>query len=166
MKIIDKRETQNKKEKRNETANETITNLTQYELSQEETDLLKADLYFSIQPNKFRKSEIFTTFEKIHRSFSKNLKSEETKSQIKAHLSYLANSYFYNYKPFPRILHQYRVLRNLRKHNNITITKPNEGNGVVNLDRKLYDNTIQKIISDTSKFEKLHEDPNNVFYIS
>ena len=92
MKIIDKRETQNKKEKRNETANETITNLTQYELSQEETDLLKADLYFSIQPNKFRKSEIFTTFEKIHRSFSKNLKSEETKSQIKAHLSYLANS--------------------------------------------------------------------------
>ena len=31
------------------TANETITNLTQYELSQEESDLLKADLYFSIQ---------------------------------------------------------------------------------------------------------------------
>ena len=30
------------------TANETITNLTQYELSQEESDLLKAGLYFSI----------------------------------------------------------------------------------------------------------------------
>ena len=80
------------------TANETITNLTQYELSQEESDLLKAGLYFSIQPDKIRKSEIFTTFEKIHRSFLNNLKSEETKSQIKAHLSYLANSYFYNYK--------------------------------------------------------------------
>ena len=51
------------------TANETITNLTQYELSQEESDLLKAGLYFSIQPDKIRKSEIFTTFEKIHRSF-------------------------------------------------------------------------------------------------
>ena len=91
------------------TANETITNLTQYELSQEESDLLKAGLYFSIQPDKIRKSEIFTTFEKIHRSFINNLKSEETKSQIKAHLSYLANSYFYNYKPSPRILRQYRV---------------------------------------------------------
>ena len=45
------------------TANETITDLTQYELSQEEPNLLKAVLYFS------------------------NLKSEETKSQIKAHLS-------------------------------------------------------------------------------
>ena len=34
------------------TANETITNLTQYELSHEESDLLKAGLYFSIQPDK------------------------------------------------------------------------------------------------------------------
>ena len=33
-------------------ANETITDLTQYELSQKESDLLKAGLYFSIQPDK------------------------------------------------------------------------------------------------------------------
>ena len=58
------------------TSNETITNLTKYELSQEEADLLKAGLYFSIQPDKIRKSEIFTTFEKTHRSFIDNLKSE------------------------------------------------------------------------------------------
>ena len=74
------------------TANETITNLTQYELSQEESDLLKAGLYFSIQPDKILKSEIFTTFEKIHCSFLNNLKYEESKSQLKAHLLYLANS--------------------------------------------------------------------------
>ena len=78
-------------------ANETITNLTQYELSQEESDLLKAGLDFSVQPDKIQKSEIFTTFEKSYRSFISNLKSKETKSQIKGHLSYLANSYFYNY---------------------------------------------------------------------
>ena len=106
----------------------------QHKLSQEESDLLKAGLYFSIQPDKIRKSEIFTTFEKIHRSFLNNLKSEETKSQIKAHLSYLANSYFYNYKPSPRILRQHRVLRNLRKNKDIVITKPDKGNGVVILD--------------------------------
>ena len=68
------------------TSNETFTNLAQYELSQEESDLLKADLYFSIEPDKIRKSEIFTTFKKIHRSFINNLKSEETKNQIKAHI--------------------------------------------------------------------------------
>ena len=32
--------------------------------------------------------------------------------------------------------------------------------GVVILDRKIYDGTIQEIISDTSKFENLNEDPN------
>ena len=112
------------------TANETITNLTQYQLSQEEYDLLETALYFSIQPGKIRKLEIFATFEKIHRSFLNNLKSEETKSQIKTHLSYLANSYFYNYKPSPRILRQHRVLRNLRKNKDIVIKKPDKGNGV------------------------------------
>ena len=101
------------------TANETITNLTQYELSQEESDLLKAHLYFLIQPDEIRKSEIVTTFEKIHRSFLNNLKSKETKHQVKAHLLYLANSHFYNYKTSPRILHQHCVLQNVRKNKDI-----------------------------------------------
>ena len=92
---------------------------------------------------------------KIHHSFLNNLKSEETKSQIKAHL---ANSYFYNYKPSPRILRQHRVLRNLRKNKDIVITKPDKGNGVIILDQKLYNNAIEEIISGTSKFEKLNED--------
>ena len=71
---------------------------------------------------------------------------------------YLANSYFYNYKSSPRILRQYRVLRNLRKNKDIVITKPDKGNGVVILDRKLYNNAIQEMISDIPKFEKLNED--------
>ena len=91
-----------------------FTNLTQYELFQEESDLIKADLYFSIPQDKVRKSEIFTTFEKIDHSFLNNLKSEETKSQLKAHPSHLANSYFYNWKPSPSILRQHRVLKNFR----------------------------------------------------
>ena len=60
------------------TTNKSITKLIQHGLSQEE-----ADLYFSIQPDKIRKSEIFTTFEKSHCSFINNLKSEKTKNQIK-----------------------------------------------------------------------------------
>ena len=142
-------------------ANETITNLTQYKLFQEESDLLKTGLSFSIQPDKIRKSKIFTTFEKIHCSFINNLKFEETKSQIKAHLSYLDHSYFYKYKPSPCILRQHHVFRNLRKNKDIIITKPDKGNGVVILDKKLYDNAIQEIISDTSnlKSSKLNKDP-------
>ena len=37
--------------------------------------------------------------------------------------------------------------------------KSDKGNGVVILDRKLYDNAIQELILDTPKFEKLNEDP-------
>ena len=86
-------------------ANKTITNLLQYELFQEESDLLKASLYFSIQPDKIRKSKIFTTFEKIPRLFLNKRKSNLI----------LGNLFFYNYKSSPRILHQHHVLRNLRK---------------------------------------------------
>ena len=68
---------------------ETVTNLTQYELSQEESDLLKA---------------LLKRLKRINCLFLKNLKSEETKSQIKAHFLYPAN-YFYKYKPSPHILH-------------------------------------------------------------
>ena len=75
------------------------------------------------------------------------------------HLSYLANSYFYSYKPSPRILRQHHVLRNLKKNKDIVITKPDKGNGVIILDQKPYNNAIEEIISDTSKFEKLNEDP-------
>ena len=124
--------------------------------------MLNVGLCFSIQPDKIRKSKIFTTFEKIHRSFINNLKSEETKSQIKAHLSYLANSYFHNCKSSPNIIHQHYVLPHLRKNKDIIITKPDKENGVVILDQNLYDNAIQEIISDTSKFEKF----NYLFYVS
>ena len=141
------------------TANKTFTNLQQYELSQKKSDLLKAGLYFSIQPDKIRKSEIFTNFEKFHRSFINNLKCEETKSQITAHLSYFANSYFYNCKPWPHILRQHCVLQNLRKNKDIKITKPDKGNGVVVLDRNFYNNAIEEIIADTSKFENPSQGP-------
>ena len=84
---------------------------------------------------------VLSTFEKIHLSF-KNLKSEEMKSHIKAHLLYLANYYFYNYTSLLHILRQHHFFQNLSKNKDIIITKPNKGNGVVILDRKLYDNAI------------------------
>ena len=126
-------------------------------------------LLISHKMNNHRKNMIYLkqvhTFQSNQITF-KNLKSslplkrsEETKSQIKAHLLYIANSYFYNWKPSPCILHQHHVLPNLRKNKDTVIRKPDKGNGVVILYRKLYNNAIEETISDTSKFEKLIEDP-------
>ena len=119
---------------------------------------LKQGYTFQSDQIKIGKFEIFTTFQKIHCSFFYNIKSMETKSQIKVHLSHVANFYFYNYKA-PRIVPQHRVLWNYRKNKAIVITKPDKGNGVFILDWKLYSNATEKIISNTSKFEKLTEDP-------
>ena len=55
------------------------------------------------------------------------------------------------------MLCQHCVLRNLRKNKDTVVTKLNKGNGVVILDRKLYNNAIEEIISGSSK--KLNEDP-------
>ena len=49
--------------------------------------------------------------------------------------------------------------KNLSKKKDIIIAKPDKGNAGVILDWKLYDNAIQEIISDTSKFKKLSEHP-------
>ena len=61
------------------------------------------------------------------------------------------------------LLHVYYVniasYKTLEKNKDIAIRKPDKGDGVVILDQKLYSNAIQEIISDTSKFEKLNEDP-------
>ena len=82
--------------------------------------LLNAGLYFSIQPDKIRESESSLPLKRfIVRLFISNLKSAETKSQIKADLSHLAKSYFYNYKPSLCILSQHCVLRNLMKNKDI-----------------------------------------------
>ena len=53
----------------------------------------------------------------------------------------------------------YETSGSLRKNKDIVITEPDSGNGVVILDRKLHNNAIEEIISETSKFEKLNEDP-------
>ena len=57
------------------------------------------------------------------------------------------------------MLRQHRVIRNFRNNKDIAMTKRDKGNGLVILDRKLYNIAIQEIISDTCKFEKLKQDP-------
>ena len=110
------------------TANKDITNLAQYELSQEESDLLKTDLYFSIQPNKIRKSKIFTIFKKVYRSSINKIKSEKTNSQIKAHSGML----LILISTTTNLLQVYYVniasYKTLEKKKEIVLMKTNKGN--------------------------------------
>ena len=116
-------------------------------------------MFFSIAPPYLNKSDIFTSFESIHRFLTQNLKDEINKPQLKAQLSHLANTYFYNYNPSRRTLHQHKVLKKLRNNHDLVICKPDKGNGVVILDKQQYNEAILNLINDPSKFEKLNTDP-------
>ena len=73
-------------------------------------------------------------------------------AKLGADLSHLAHSYVSAHRPSTADRKKYRILKDLKKKQNIVILKPNKGNGVVVLDRITYDNGILKIINDTSKF--------------
>ncbi|XP_068758087.1 uncharacterized protein [Montipora capricornis] len=62
-------------------------------------------------------------------------------------------------QPTTADLKKHRVLKELRSNKNIVILKPDKGNGVVVLDCADYDQGLLKIISDTSKFRPIKEDP-------
>ena len=137
---------------------EIVTNLSSHKLSPDELNLLKNGLQHSIPPNYLKKSDIFTSFELIHRFLTEDLKDSKFSSQLKSDLSHLVNSYYYNYHPNKETLKKHGILKRLRNNKYIVVCKPDKGNGVVILDRKIYDDCILELISDKSKFKKLNED--------
>ena len=51
------------------------------------------------------------------------------------------------------------VLEDLRNDSNIVIMKPDKGNGVVTLNKDDYNQKMENILTDESKFKRLDEDP-------
>ena len=91
----------------------------------------------------------------LHRAMKNALKDNRDASEVKAKLSYLANSYVNLYKPTKNVLRKYRVLNKLRNNKDILITTLDKGNGVIILDRRFYMSNIYDIVNDESKFLKL-----------
>ena len=81
------------------TADDVIVNLSSYELTDEEKEVLKLGLNDGIPPIKLRKSDIFYNFELISRFMTKNLKEEKDNKRLRAELSHIANVYYSSYKP-------------------------------------------------------------------
>ena len=78
-------------------------------------------------------------------------------SLIYIQLSYLASSYINNYKPNKSTIVKYKILKNLRKKQDIIITQPDKGNGVVILNRKDQYNMMHGAC-DVSTFKILDKD--------
>ena len=81
------------------TSNEVVRNLSSFEFSTEELELLKYGLSHSIPPKQLRKTEVFTTFDMIHRFLRSELSSSQFENALKTDISYLVNNYNSNYRP-------------------------------------------------------------------
>ena len=99
--------------------------------SNDESEILMYGLKFSIPPERLSKTDILSTFEKIHSAMVKDIKENADKASLKAQLSFLANSYHSSYKPTKATLKKHGVIKKLRRNKNIVITHPDKGEGVI-----------------------------------
>ena len=75
------------------TSTDTVLNLSSIKLTDEEQGVLKYGLKHPIEPRFINKTDVLTTFDFIHRAMNKDLKDNRDAGEVKAKLSYLANSY-------------------------------------------------------------------------
>ena len=127
-------------------------------LPNEGLGLLKFDLHQSLPPSRINKTNVFVSFEMMHRFLLENLKSKIDKPALKSELLHFANSYFYNCKPSRPTLRKRGILRKLKNDKSIIILRRDKGKGIVVLDRIQPDNVINEIISDKTKIKELPED--------
>ena len=137
---------------------EVITNRSSYTCTDEENELLKNGLQHAIPPKFIQKTDIYTSFDTIHRVMKKDLKSQAKSIELKSEISLLASTYIGKYKVSQKTLHKHRILKRLQQNKDIVITKPDKGNGVVILDRAEYLKMVYEIVNDSTKFEKLDGD--------
>ena len=96
----------------------------------------------SIPSEQLRKTEVFTTFDMIHCFLRSELSSNQFGNALKTDISYLANNYYSNYCPSLNISKIHKVLEKLRRNKDIVITRPVKGNGVVVMDRVIYNQQL------------------------
>ena len=93
------------------THREVVKNLSSKHLTNEELDLLKFGLHHSLPPSRIYKTNVFVSFEMMHRFLLENLKNEIDKPALKSELSHLANSYVHNYKLSRSTLRKHGILK-------------------------------------------------------
>ena len=140
------------------THDEVIRNLSSQTLSNDELDILKNGLSFSIPPAFLKKTDVFAQFDMINKFMTKELKDAKNSPILKSELSHLANSYVYKYSPSQSTLKKHGVLKRLRSNKDIVILRPDKGNGIVVLNRTDYNKAIMNIINDKTKFRTLDTD--------
>ncbi|XP_065658272.1 uncharacterized protein LOC136082776 [Hydra vulgaris] len=132
--------------------------MSSYTLQHHELDLLNNGLNFALPPAFIKKTDVFAQFDSIAQFLNTQLRNKDSELQVKSELSHLANNYVYKYTP-EGCLRKHKIIKRLRKNENIVITRRDKGNGIIVLNKVDYITSLNNIISDKTKFKELKDDP-------
>ena len=136
---------------------ETIKNLSSYKLTDDEQFVLSHGLGFHIPPNKIKREHVLSEFEVLAGQLKHHVPVSAVElNSLKARLTDLA--YAYSGTPVASnefCLHREfsKIIKRLKCMNDIVITKPDKGSGVVILDKSDYLEKMSNILDDRTKFE-------------
>ena len=145
-----------------------IFNFSSINLSPRLRTLLAFGLDFNLPIYKLNFFSYFLKFEQFFNDISyNNVIDFENRTEFKLKLKSIACRYFYSFKPykvFSAIFSRkdFSLLKELGNNKSIIVTKPDKGRGVVLVDKNVYLDKMQNLISDPTKFQLIN-DPINVF---
>ena len=136
-----------------------IVNLSDYKLSSTEEFVLSHGLNFCLPPTTVKREEVFSEFEVLIAQLQHHThQSIERRAALTARLSDLAHAYCGNPVDTGDFLMKkecFQAVKSLSLNNNIIITKPDKGSGVVIINKTDYVSKMESILHDESKFQVL-----------
>ena len=142
-----------------------IVNLSDYKLSDTERFVLSHGFSFCLPPTSVKREEILADFEVLYAQLVHHKpSSEEQLAALKARLSDLAHAYCgspIDLGYFLMTKECFQAIKSLRMNEEILITKPDKGAGVVILNKNDYNDKMKTILNDTTKFLDLGPVTNN-----
>ena len=138
-----------------------IFNFSSYNLTPSEKTLLVKGMNLSIPPKKLNYGDYFLPFESLYKQMLTTLQSEhncEGLDPVGASIKDAAYDCLYSYDPkVDQNLSEkeYNALKSLLRNDAIIIQKSDKGNSVVILNKSDYQERMNELLNDESKFKKL-----------
>ena len=143
-----------------------IFNFSNVVLTDVEKSALSKGLQFVFPVRRLNFINHFLQFEKLFKNLSSTTIYDPLNKGFaffKQSLSHLAHSSFYSFNPFcviqPSQKEAIHAIKNLAANNDLVISKPDKGNGVVLLNKATYVDKMNDVLLDRTKFTPITTDP-------
>ena len=136
-----------------------IFNFSNKILSKAEKEVLGLGLEFGLKPDKVNAISFFRNFENLcHRIKDCHIHDNFRVDNILNRISVIAQNSYRNFSSFVNNNKMYNserigILKKLKENDELVITRPDKGRGVVILNKDDYNAKVDNILSDSSKFK-------------